>query len=43
VELARRLYLDEGTLRPGSGFTAVRAWCRELVRKLGTLAMLGRP
>jgi len=37
VELARRLYLDEATLRPGSGFEAVRAWCRELVGKLGRL------
>ncbi|HEX3344769.1 MAG TPA: N-formylglutamate amidohydrolase [Polyangiaceae bacterium] len=37
VELARRLYLDEATLRPGDGFDAVRAWCRELVGKLGRL------
>jgi N-formylglutamate amidohydrolase len=47
VELARRLYLDEATLRPGSGFEAVRAWCRELVGKLGRLsrtgAVLARP
>ena len=47
VELARRLYLDEATLRPGSGFQAVRAWCRELVGKLGrlgrTLPVLARP
>jgi len=41
VELARRLYLDEATLRPGSGFEAVRAWCRELVGKLGRLGALG--
>jgi N-formylglutamate amidohydrolase len=47
VELARRLYLDEATLRPGSGFQAVRAWCRELVGKLGrlsrTVPVLARP
>jgi N-formylglutamate amidohydrolase len=43
VELARRLYLDEVTLRPGTGFPVVRGWCRELVRKLGRLAMLARP
>jgi N-formylglutamate amidohydrolase len=47
VELARRLYLDEATLRPGAGFQAVRAWCRELVGKLGrlsrTLPVLARP
>ena len=38
VELARRLYLDEGTLRPGADFAGVRAWCRGLVRELGRLA-----
>jgi N-formylglutamate amidohydrolase len=38
VELARRLYLDEGTLRPGSDFAAVRQWCRELVARLGEVA-----
>jgi N-formylglutamate amidohydrolase len=38
VELARRLYLDEATLRPGSEFGAVRAWCRQLVAQLGRLA-----
>jgi N-formylglutamate deformylase len=43
VELARRLYLDEATLRPGAGFHAVQAWCRELVGKLGRLALLARP
>jgi N-formylglutamate deformylase len=47
IELARRLYLDEATLRPGSGFPAVRAWCRELVGKLGrlsrTVPVLARP
>jgi N-formylglutamate amidohydrolase len=34
VELARRLYLDEGSLRPLSTFDAVRAWCRGLVAAL---------
>jgi N-formylglutamate amidohydrolase len=38
VELARRLYLDEGTLRPAGDFAAVRQWCRELVAKLGDVA-----
>jgi N-formylglutamate amidohydrolase len=38
VELARRLYLDEATLRPSAGFAAVRQWCRELVGKLGQAA-----
>jgi N-formylglutamate deformylase len=38
VELARRLYMDEGTYRrrPGA-FDDVRAWCRALARKLGEL------
>lgn len=35
VELARRLYLDEGTLRTIPGFDGVRAWCRSLVAELG--------
>ncbi len=35
VELARRLYLDETTLRPARDFAAVKDWCRELVAKLG--------
>jgi len=39
VELARRLYLDEGTLRPAPAFPAVRAWCRALVAELGRLAL----
>jgi N-formylglutamate amidohydrolase len=43
VELARRLYLDEATLRPGAGFENVRGWCRELVGKLGRLGVLARP
>jgi N-formylglutamate amidohydrolase len=38
VELARRLYLDEATLRPLPKFSAVRAWCRSLVAKLGDAA-----
>ena len=38
VELARRLYLDEATLRPGPDFAGVRQWCRELVAELGRLA-----
>jgi len=38
VELARRLYLDEATLRPSSAFGQVRAWCRGLVAELGRLA-----
>jgi N-formylglutamate amidohydrolase len=38
VELARRLYLDEVTLRPGPDFGVVRQWCRELVAELGKLA-----
>jgi N-formylglutamate amidohydrolase len=38
VELARRLYLDEATLRPAPAFGQVRAWCRSLVAELGRLA-----
>jgi N-formylglutamate deformylase len=38
VELSRRLYLDEGTLRPLETFAAVRDWCRSLVQRLGRLA-----
>jgi N-formylglutamate amidohydrolase len=38
VELARRLYLDETSLRPGPGFAAARAWCRGLVAHLAELA-----
>lgn len=37
VELSRRLYLDEATLRMTDGFDAVRAWCRELVANLGAV------
>jgi len=40
VELARRLYMNEGTYRRTAGdFEAVRSWCRELVRFLGLLAL----
>ncbi|MDP9000722.1 MAG: N-formylglutamate amidohydrolase [Myxococcota bacterium] len=39
VELARRLYLDETTLRPNHNFSAARTWCRELVGRLGRLAL----
>jgi N-formylglutamate amidohydrolase len=39
VELARRLYLDEATLRPNENFTSARSWCRELVSRLGRLAL----
>jgi N-formylglutamate amidohydrolase len=38
VELARRLYLDEATLRPGAAFGAVRGWCRDLVGRLAQCA-----
>ena len=40
VELARRLYLDEVALRPSSNFASTRAWCRELVARLGSLALI---
>jgi N-formylglutamate deformylase len=39
IELARRLYLDEETLRPVAGFGAVRAWCRTLVARMGSTAL----
>jgi len=38
VELARRLYLDESTLRATRDFPGVRQWCRGLVAKLASLA-----
>ncbi len=38
VELARRLYLDEGALRPLPTFPRVRAWCRGLVTRMGEIA-----
>ena len=40
VELARRLYLDETTLRPAAGFDSARLWCRDLVAKLGRVSEL---
>ena len=41
VELARRLYVDEATLRPhASNFGVVRAWCRALVARLGDVGRL---
>jgi N-formylglutamate amidohydrolase len=43
VELARRLYLDEATLRPLPSLSSVRAWCRALVRKLAALATTRSP
>jgi N-formylglutamate deformylase len=39
VELSRRLYLNEATLRPAPAFAAVRAWCRGLVALLARAAM----
>ncbi|HEY4013684.1 MAG TPA: N-formylglutamate amidohydrolase [Polyangiaceae bacterium] len=39
VELARRLYLDEASLRPNDNFVRARAWCRELVARLGRVAL----
>jgi N-formylglutamate amidohydrolase len=39
VELARRLYLDEATLRPNENFATARAWCRQLVARLGQIAL----
>ncbi|HEV3190361.1 MAG TPA: N-formylglutamate amidohydrolase [Polyangiaceae bacterium] len=39
VELARRLYLDEGTLQPLPAFDVVRGWCRGLVARLGQIAI----
>ena len=43
VELARRLYLDEDTLRPTDRFEAVRAWCRSLVAELASVARRSAP
>ena len=38
VELARRLYMNEALLTPdGATFETVRAWCRALVAKLGSV------
>ena len=39
VELARRLYMDEGTLERSARFEALRGWCCGLVEKLGALAL----
>jgi N-formylglutamate amidohydrolase len=39
IELARRLYLDEATLRPTAAFDAVRGWCRALVARLADLSL----
>jgi N-formylglutamate deformylase len=39
VELARRLYLNEATLRPLPSFAAVREWCRGLVVRLSALSL----
>jgi len=40
VELARRLYMDEVTLKRHSGrFERLQAWCGELVAKLGRAAL----
>ena len=38
IELARRLYLDEETLRTTARFETVRAWCRVLVAELVSVA-----
>jgi N-formylglutamate amidohydrolase len=38
VELSRRLYVDETTLRPLPSFGTVRDWCSLLVSKLGGVA-----
>lgn len=35
VELARRLYMDEATLRKHRKFATLRTWCRALVAELG--------
>jgi N-formylglutamate amidohydrolase len=42
VELARRLYLDEASLRPLPTFDTVRSWCRGLVAALGEIARTER-
>jgi N-formylglutamate amidohydrolase len=39
VELARRLYLNETTLRPLPSFENVRRWCRRLVAQLSAMAL----
>jgi len=37
VELARRLYMDETSLHKNAGFERVRAFCGELVSRLGAI------
>jgi N-formylglutamate amidohydrolase len=44
VELARRLYVDEATLKPRDGaFDSMRSWCEALVDRLGALALAPAP
>ena len=43
VELARRLYLDETSLRPLPTFESVRHWCRGLVARLAAAALSPAP
>jgi N-formylglutamate amidohydrolase len=43
VELARRLYLDELTLRPLPAFSSVREWCWGLVVRLGRICNVETP
>lgn len=38
VELSRRLYLDERTLRALPALASVRGWCRQLVARFGQIA-----
>lgn len=37
IELARRLYMDEKTLRKNAGFARVRSFCSEIVARLGQI------
>jgi N-formylglutamate amidohydrolase len=39
VELARRLYLNEATLRPLPSFGDVREWCRGLIARLSAVSL----
>ena len=39
VEIARRLYMDEATLRPGAAFDATRRFATAVMRKLGEAAL----
>jgi N-formylglutamate amidohydrolase len=43
IELARRLYLNEETLRPTERFEAVRTWCRTLVAQLASVTHRCKP